>query len=75
LKKYENIHRGIAPLYIDNQPCNLENYRKICLPLCDFFNVSQEALKIRLKELGYAKFAIDEKTIKKEKNSLSFLDF
>lgn len=58
LKKYEIVHRGIAPLYIDNQICNLENYRKVCLPLCNFFNVSQETLKIRLEELKLAKFNV-----------------
>lgn len=56
LKENDVLHRGFSALYIDDQPCNLENYRKICLPLCNYFNVSQETLKIRLTELGLATF-------------------
>jgi Zn-dependent peptidase ImmA (M78 family) len=56
LKENNILYRGFSALYIDDQPCNLENYRKICLPLCNYFNVSQETLKIRLTELGLATF-------------------
>ena len=56
LKEHNVLHRGFSALYIDDQPCNIENYHKICLPLCRFFNVSQETLKIRLTELDLASF-------------------
>jgi Zn-dependent peptidase ImmA (M78 family) len=56
LQYYDIRNRGFSPLYIDSQPCNFENYRKIVLPLTEIFNVSQETMKIRLTELGLAQF-------------------
>lgn len=56
LEYYEIKNKGFSPLYIDDQPCNRENYAKVCLPIAEQFAVSQETLKIRLKELGLAKF-------------------
>ncbi|MFN3074465.1 ImmA/IrrE family metallo-endopeptidase [Acinetobacter sp. TY2] len=58
IKEHNITYRGFSLLYIDEQPCNLDNYSKICIPLADFFKVSQETLKIRLTELGLAKFNI-----------------
>ena len=62
IKKHKVTYRGFALLYIDEQPCNLDNYSKICIPIANFFRVSQEALKIRLTELNLAKFEIKHKT-------------
>jgi Zn-dependent peptidase ImmA (M78 family) len=56
LKYYDIKNKGFCPLYIDDQPCNKDNYAKICIPIAEFFSVSQETLKIRLEELGLAKF-------------------
>lgn len=58
LIKYDIKNRGFSPLYIDTQPCNYENYKKIILPLTEIFNVSQETMKIRLSELGLAQFSL-----------------
>lgn len=56
IRKYNVTYRGFSLLYVDEQPCNLDNYIKICIPIANFFMVSQAALKIRLEELGLAKF-------------------
>lgn len=56
LVNYEIKNKGFSPLYIDDQPCNKENYSKVCLPIAKHFLVSQETLKIRLEDLGLAKF-------------------
>lgn len=56
LERHKVKNRGFSLLYIDNQPCNLINYKKICLPIANFFDVSQETLKIRLTELKLAEF-------------------
>lgn len=57
LIKYDIKNRGFSPLYIDLQPCNFENYKKIILPLTKMFDVSQETMRIRLTELGLAQFS------------------
>ncbi len=69
LQHYGIRNRGFAPLYIDSQPCNFENYRKIILPLTEIFNVSQETMKIRLTELGLAQFAFQPTSPHKVKRS------
>ncbi|WP_288432195.1 ImmA/IrrE family metallo-endopeptidase [uncultured Acinetobacter sp.] len=56
LNYYGIKNRGFSPLFIDNQPCNIDNYFKIIIPLAKYFNVSQETIKIRLEGLGLAKF-------------------
>lgn len=61
IQRYNITYRGFSLLYIDEQPCNLDNYNKVCIPIANFFMVSQEALKIRLTELGLAKFEITKK--------------
>lgn len=68
--------RGKALLYIDNQPCNFEHYRKFIIPLAEYFKVSQEALKIKLVELKLVKFnmnQVDVNKINKRTNTLSWL--
>ncbi|AXY59272.1 MULTISPECIES: ImmA/IrrE family metallo-endopeptidase [Acinetobacter] len=61
IDKYNVTYRGFTLLYVDEQPCNLDNYNKICIPIANFFMVSQETLKIRLTELRLAKFNIKGK--------------
>lgn len=56
LKKYDITYRGFSYLYVDDQQCNLNNYLNVCRPLIKKFSVSKETLKIRLEELGLAKF-------------------
>lgn len=56
LNYYGNKNRWFSPLFIDNQPCNIDNYFKIIIPLAKYFSVSQETIKIRLEGLGLAKF-------------------
>lgn len=56
LNYYGIKNRGFSPLFIDNQPCNIDNYFKIIIPLAKYFSVSQETIKIRLEGLGLAKF-------------------
>ena len=72
IQRYSITYRGFSLLYVDEQPCNLDNYNKICIPIANFFMVSQEALKIRLTELGLAKFEIAKKS-KPVNTSRSFL--
>ncbi|WP_448761123.1 ImmA/IrrE family metallo-endopeptidase [Acinetobacter tandoii] len=74
IKRYSIKYRGFSLLYVDEQPCNLDNYNKICIPIANFFMVSQEALKIRLTELGLAKFEIIKKTKPVKNTSRSFLN-
>jgi len=64
LEHYDIKNKGFCPLYIDDQPCNKDNYVKVCMPIAELFSVSQETLKIRLEELGLAKFesSFDKKT-------------
>jgi Zn-dependent peptidase ImmA (M78 family) len=69
LQHYGIRNRGFSPLYIDSQPCNFENYRRIILPLTEIFNVSQETMKIRLTELGLAQFAFQPTSPHKVKRS------
>ncbi|MFX5176296.1 hypothetical protein ABTC46_18435, partial [Acinetobacter baumannii] len=69
LQHYGIRNRGFSPLYIDSQPCNFENYRRIILPLTEIFNVSQETIKIRLTELGLAQFAFQPTSTNKVKRS------
>ncbi|CAA0247524.1 ImmA/IrrE family metallo-endopeptidase [Acinetobacter baumannii] len=69
LQQYGIRNRGFSPLYIDSQPCNFENYRRIILPLTEIFNVSQETMKIRLTELGLAQFAFKPTSTNKVKRS------
>lgn len=40
-------------LYLDNQPCNIKDCLRIFLHLGSLFNVSNEMIKIKLKDMGY----------------------
>ncbi|MEG2299733.1 MAG: ImmA/IrrE family metallo-endopeptidase [Acinetobacter sp.] len=74
INQYNVKYRGFSLLYVDEQPCNLDSYNKICIPIANFFMVSQEVLKIRLTELGLAKFIIKNKQKSLERNIISFLN-
>lgn len=40
-------------LYLDNQPCNIKDCLRIFSHLGSLFNVSNEMIKIKLKDMGY----------------------
>lgn len=42
-----NIHK--KQLYLDSQPCNINDVNHALLKLSEYFNVSKEAVKYRLK--------------------------
>ena len=46
------IDRGHGELYLDEQPCNYQNYEKVTRELMDYYAVSREAVAIRLEQLG-----------------------
>ncbi len=46
---YRDILKGI---YVDNQDCNLQDYSQLLSRLCRKFEVSRQALEIRLSQLG-----------------------
>lgn len=48
-------NRGFGPLYVDNQPCNLQNFNSITNDLMVTFGVSRSAAKIRMESLGLLK--------------------
>lgn len=44
--------KGFGPLYVDDQQCNIQNFRAVLLVLAERFQVSQAAAAIRLESLG-----------------------
>lgn len=44
-------NKGHGDIYVDDQGCNLSDFHKISSALSDFFQVSAEAVEIRLKTL------------------------
>lgn len=44
--------RGFGELYLDNQPCNFQNYEKVTRELMARYGVSRAAASIRLEGLG-----------------------
>jgi hypothetical protein len=44
--------KGFGPLYVDDQPCNLENFETVTGRLMEKYGVSRTAAKIRLESLG-----------------------
>jgi Zn-dependent peptidase ImmA (M78 family) len=44
--------KGHGALYVDRQPCNIENYHKVTAPLMQKYGTSRTAVSIRLDELG-----------------------
>ncbi len=47
-------------LYLDNQPCNIKDCLRIFSYLGNMFNISNEMIKIKLKDMGY--LTINEST-------------
>lgn len=48
VKRKLNIN-DYVPLYLDEQPCNIEDCYKMFYVLSKIFNVSKEVIKYRLK--------------------------
>lgn len=44
--------KGFGPLYVDDQPCNLQNFDAVTGKLMQKYGVSRAAAKIRLESLG-----------------------
>lgn len=60
VRKLEITDKGFGPLYVDNQPHNLQNYEQITSQLMKQYGVSQAAIAIRLQSLGLLR---DDRTI------------
>lgn len=48
--------KGFGVLFVDNQPCNLQNYHGVISRLKYEYRVSKEAVSIRLHQLGFIKY-------------------
>ena len=46
------LNRGYGPLYLDKQPCNIQNFEQISAQFMRQYGVSRSAVTIRLKSLG-----------------------
>lgn len=44
--------KGFGPLYIDDQPCNLQSFQAVTGNLMKIYGVSRAAVKIRLESMG-----------------------
>ncbi|MFM9884027.1 MAG: ImmA/IrrE family metallo-endopeptidase [Burkholderiales bacterium] len=44
--------KGFGPLYVDDQPCNLQNFETVTGRLMEKYGVSRTAAKIRLESMG-----------------------
>ena len=44
--------KGFGPLYVDDQPCNLQNFEAVTGRLMQKYGVSRTAAKIRLESIG-----------------------
>jgi hypothetical protein len=51
LQTLEIADKGFGSLYVDNQPCNLQNFDMITGRLMQKYGVSRTAVKIRLESL------------------------
>lgn len=52
IHKLELLNRGYGPLYLDKQPCNIQNFEQISAQFMRRYGVSRAAVTIRLKALG-----------------------
>nr|VFJ64957.1 MAG: Restriction endonuclease [Candidatus Kentron sp. FW] len=57
VKLHQLSDRGFGLLYLDEQRCNIDTFRKVTSPLMREFQVSRSVVKIRLSELGFLKEA------------------
>jgi Zn-dependent peptidase ImmA (M78 family) len=62
------VDRGFGYIFVDDQPCNYTPYNQMIFALSDHFDVSKQAIEIRLKRMGL----IEDK---RENNQLSKLRF
>jgi Zn-dependent peptidase ImmA (M78 family) len=44
--------RGYGALYVDDQPCNIQNFYSVTGELKIRYGVSRQVVKLRLKKLG-----------------------
>ena len=65
IQKYQlNNKRGYY-IYLDSQPCNINQWNCICTHLSQVFGVSKDVIKIRLQKIGFLKVDNNQaKTIK-----------
>lgn len=61
LRRLDLANRGHSPLYVDNQPCNLQSYQTVIGHLTQGFRVSRTAATIRLEGLGLLRDARNRK--------------
>ncbi len=52
LRTLEIPDKGFGPLFVDDQPCNLQNFDLVTGRLMQKYGVSRTAVKIRLESLG-----------------------
>lgn len=52
VRTLEISDRGYGPLYVDDQPCNLQNFDAIVSHLVERYGVSRAAAAIRLESMG-----------------------
>jgi Zn-dependent peptidase ImmA (M78 family) len=46
------VDRGFGYIFVDDQPCNYTPYNEMMFALSDHFEVSKQAIEIRLKRMG-----------------------
>jgi Zn-dependent peptidase ImmA (M78 family) len=61
-------NRGFGPLFVDNQPCNLQSFEIVLSAIANKYDVSRAAATIRLLSLGLLKDA------RKSLNSMNAVD-
>lgn len=49
------VDKGFGYIFVDDQPCNYKPYNDMMFALSDHFDVSKQAIEIRLKRLGLLK--------------------
>ncbi len=59
VRELEIADRGFGPLYVDDQPCNLNNFAQVTGRLMTIYGVSRTAVKIRLESIGLLRDARD----------------
>ncbi|MFZ5637605.1 MAG: ImmA/IrrE family metallo-endopeptidase [Pseudomonadota bacterium] len=52
IRLYEVSNRGFGPLYLDDQPCNMQSYLLVIRRIMAIYSVSRAAAHIRLRSLG-----------------------
>jgi Zn-dependent peptidase ImmA (M78 family) len=52
VRTLEIADKGFGPLYVDDQPCNLQSFATVTGHLMEKYGVSRTAVKIRLESMG-----------------------